>query len=48
MKVLLVNGSPNREDCTYVALKQIQKMLNEENIDSEIYRIGHKGYQRMH
>lgn len=42
MKVLLVNGSPNREGCTYVALKQIQKTLNDENIDSEIYRIGHK------
>ena len=42
MKVLLVNGSPNKEGCTYVALKQIQKTLNEENIDSEIYRVGHK------
>ncbi|MBE6502639.1 MAG: flavodoxin family protein [Methanobrevibacter thaueri] len=42
MKILLVNGSPNREGSTYVALKQIQDTLNEENIDSEIYRIGHK------
>lgn len=42
MKVLLVNGSPNREGSTYIALKQIQDTLKEENIDSEIYRIGHK------
>ena len=42
MKVLLINGSPNREGCTYVALKQIQDTLKEENIDSDIYRLGHK------
>ena len=42
MKVLLVNGSPNRKGCTYVALKQIQDTLSEENIDSEIYHVGHK------
>ena len=39
---MLVNGSPNREGCTYVALRQIQKTLKEENIGSDIYRIGHK------
>ena len=42
MKVLLVNGSPNRKGCTYVALKQIQDTLSGENIDSEIYHVGHK------
>lgn len=42
MKVLLVNGSPNRKGCTYVALKQIQDTLSEEGIDSEIYHVGHK------
>ena len=42
MKVLLINGSPNREGCTYTALKQIQDTLKKENIDSEIYKIGHK------
>ena len=41
MKVMLVNGSPNREGCTCVALRQIQKTLKEENIGSDIYRIGH-------
>ena len=42
MKVLLVNGSPNRQGCTYVALNQIKETLKEENINSDIYRIGHK------
>ena len=37
MKVLLVNGSPNRKGCTYVALKQIQDTHSE-----EIYHVGHK------
>ena len=42
MKVLLVNGSPNRKGSTYAALKQIQDTLMEEGIDSEIYHVGHK------
>lgn len=37
-----MNGSSNREGSTYIALKQIQDTLKEENIESEIYRIGHK------
>lgn len=42
MKVLLVNGSPHPKGCTYVALKEIQDTLKKEDIDSEIYHIGHK------
>lgn len=42
MKALLVNGSPNREGCTYVALNQIRETLKNEGIDADIYRIGHK------
>ncbi|MBQ6100068.1 flavodoxin family protein [Methanobrevibacter sp.] len=42
MKVLLVNGSPNREGCTYVALNQIRETLKNEGIYADIYRIGHK------
>lgn len=42
MKVLLVNGSPNRQGCTYVALNQIKETLKNEGIDADIYRIGHK------
>ena len=29
MKVLLVNGSPNKEGCTYTALSEVAKTLNE-------------------
>ena len=40
MKVLLFNGSPHKDGCTYTALCEIQKTLNEEGIESEIYQIG--------
>ena len=40
MKVLLFNGSPHKNGCTYVALEEIAKTLKEEGIDSEIYQIG--------
>ena len=42
MKVLLFNGSPHKEGCTYTALEEIAKTLKEEGIDSEIYQIGIK------
>ena len=42
MKVLLFNGSPHKEGCTYTALTEIAKTLKEEGIDSEIYQIGIK------
>ncbi len=42
MRVLLFNGSPNKNGCTYTALSEIQKTLQEEGIDSEIYQIGTK------
>ena len=40
MKVILVNGSPKKEGCTFTALSEIKKTLAEEGIDSEIYHIG--------
>ena len=42
MKVLLFNGSPHKNGCTYTALEEISKTLKEEGIDSEIYQIGVK------
>jgi len=42
MKVLLVNGSPHKEGCTFTALSEIAKTLKEEGIESEIYWIGKK------
>lgn len=40
MKVLLVNGSPNKEGNTYKALCEVAKALNEEGIDTAIFQIG--------
>ena len=40
MKVLLVNGSPNEKGCTYTALNEISKTLNEEGIETEILNLG--------
>ena len=40
MKVLLVNGSPQKNGCTYTALEEIAKTLKEENIESEIMWLG--------
>ncbi len=42
MKVLLVNGSPHREGCTYTALCEGSKSLNENGIDTDIFWIGKK------
>lgn len=45
MKVLLVNGSCNREGCTYRALKEISDTLNNQNIETEIIQLGNKPYR---
>jgi len=42
MKVLLINGSPNAKGCTFTALTEVQKTLNEEKIETEIIHVGHK------
>ena len=42
MKVLLVNGSPHKEGCTYTALQEVSKQLNQEGIETEIFWIGKK------
>ena len=42
MKVLLVNGSPRARANTYEALKIVEKTLNEENIETEIFQTGAK------
>ena len=42
MKVLLVNGSPHKNGCTYTALEEISKTLQEEGIETEIFWIGTK------
>lgn len=40
MKVLLFNGSPHKEGCTFTALNEIKKTLEEEGIEAEIYNLG--------
>lgn len=40
MKVLLINGSPNKEGCTYTALKEVADTLNHEGVETYIYHIG--------
>ena len=42
MKVLLINGSPNKNGCTYTALNEVKNILNEENIEADFYWIGKK------
>ena len=42
MKVLLVNGSPHEKGCTNTALCQIAEILNENDIETEIFWIGTK------
>lgn len=40
MKVILVNGSPHYKGCTYTALEEVEKALNAEGIETEIFWIG--------
>ena len=42
MKVLLVNGSPNKKGCTFTALCEVEKELNRHDIETEIFYIGKK------
>ena len=42
MKVLLLNGSPHKEGCTYTALSCIAEALNERDIETEIFWVGNK------
>lgn len=42
MKTLLINGSPNREGNTYIALHEVEKALNADGIETQILWIGNK------
>ena len=42
MKVLLVNGSPHQEGCTYTALCTVSEALNHDGIDTDVFWIGNK------
>lgn len=42
MKVLLLNGSPKKEGCTYTALKEVADELERNGVEAEIFHIGTK------
>ena len=42
MKVYLVNSSPRKKSCTYTALCEVEKGLNEFGIDTEFFWLGNK------
>ena len=42
MKVLMFNGSPKANGCTYTALCEMAKVLQEEGIETEIMHVGGK------
>lgn len=45
MKVILFNGSPRANGCTYTALLEIANVLNAQSIETEIVQIGNKPIQ---
>ena len=40
MNVLLINGSPHKNGCTYTALAEVAKTLEAEGIETTIFHIG--------
>ena len=45
MKVLLVNGSPHAQGCTYTALSEVAKELEQHSVEAEIIQTGTKPIQ---
>lgn len=42
MKVLMINGSPHKNGCTYTALAEVQKGLAASGVESVIYWLGQR------
>lgn len=42
MKVILVNGSPHKQGCTYTALEEVKKTLKKNGIETEDFWLGNK------
>lgn len=40
MKVILVNGSPHKEGCTYTALREVADAIEKFGIETEIFNLG--------
>lgn len=47
MKVILVNGSPHQHGCTFTALDEARKTLEEEGIGTEMFWVGTKPLGRL-
>lgn len=45
MKVLLVNGSPHKNGCTYTALCEVSSALNENGISTDIFGLETSRFQ---
>ncbi|MGD0856688.1 MAG: flavodoxin family protein [Dehalococcoidia bacterium] len=45
MNVLLINGSPHKNGCTYTALCEVTGQLNKQGIETNIFHIGNKPIQ---
>ena len=45
MKVLLINGSPHEEGCTYTALHEVESQLQKHGIETEILHVGRQSLQ---
>lgn len=41
MKIILINGSPNKNGTTFRALEEVSKTLNKEGIETETIQVGH-------
>lgn len=42
MKVLMINGSPNAKGNTYTALHEMEKIFQQEGVETEILHVGNK------
>ena len=42
MKVLMINGSPHAKGNTYIALHEMEKIFQKEEVETEILQIGNK------
>ena len=40
MKVMLLNGSPHEAGCTYTALMEVAKALEERGVETELFQLG--------
>ena len=42
MKVLMLNGSPHLQGNTYIALHEMEKIFQQEGVETEILQVGSK------